>query len=519
MGNEVRNLKDALELLCASPSNAADRERCAQELCELFAGQQAALSEESVVELGLARARQIEKTAAALPKIAIAERLDHEPRSLTPVTYDLTASMSEAFLNRILEACISAGIVPVHFSGGPVGGTSAALRMNHQERFELDLIDPALFVETGNTKHVGIRSDFRGSATVDVHFEEWRLSGTPGGHVEPAEDFGFTIPFEGHFEATGRLEFRDEDNERLLVLSFAQLGHLDIIKIGDLPPGPRFTEVVRRVVERIAVTELRLAIRVPQVNGLIMSMPTPLRYIFDAQSAQIGSIDVKVVDVPRQNTGDELQMLVQAEQNVGWEDYDGSSSHTGTHDLAIVLSHRWLQQLRTDFWIGGVIPRFFDDSGMPRSNGPIHLKRFSFTLTRNGTLVARIRASRSFLGITVSANVRIEATLVAAVGVLHVRDVSVDVNPFVEWARPVGLSSLFFILYQLLASALLRGVNVFLKPWAEEQVQEFLESFTIQLRSDVKIRDTRITCSVEASEIKIDPSAITMAATSEISVG
>ncbi|MEX3943307.1 hypothetical protein AB4Y44_27910 [Paraburkholderia sp. BR10937] len=399
--------------------------------------------------------------------------------------YDIQVAVTAGFLNHAIALAFSTGVLPSKFHL-KFGAAEDPLGLSTSVDVDLSVSDVALFTEAGEAQLVGLRAKWSGTITIHVSLADWTIK-TPGGdYIEPGVDQSFTVPFEGDFAATAKVILKQLDDNCILTISFAQLDQLDLARIGSLTPGADFTEVIRATIERIAVVALRKRITLPTLNGLPGSLATPAQALLDAQSAQIGATDFKVTSRADAESPDELQLLLQATQNLGQQSYQAvvSVGESGS-DVAIALSVRFLTQILQDLWVGGVIPTQFDDKGQPSRDGPNWIERLSFSATDSGKLQLRVFAQRKVIGLPITVNVTLEFKPVISSGGIFANDVTVDLDLDVGWARATAGSALFFFLYQCLASVLIRSVADVLEPWADAMLADFLNGKGISLKRSV----------------------------------
>lgn len=357
---------------------------------------------------------------------------------VTPATarspqYDVQIALTEDFLNRALALGITTGVLPSSFQL-TFGAAEDPLGLAVRTDLNLSVSNIAFFSEGDATQLVGLRATWAGSVTVRVTLAEWTLSPPNGPYIDPGLDQTFTIPFDGEFSATADVLLQQVGDNCVLTISFARLDQLDIAKIGSLTPGVDFTEVIRAILERMAVMALRDKIKFPALNALPGSLTAPAKALLDSQSAQIGATDFKVTARADVDAPDELQLLLQAQQNLGQQSYQSvlSISESGG-DIAIALSTRFLTQVLQDLWTGDAIPTRFDDKGQPSSSGPIWIERLSFAAMDSGKLQLRVFAQRKVVGLPITVNATLEFQPTVSAGRLFANDVSVHLDVNLDW--------------------------------------------------------------------------------------
>ena len=356
--------------------------------------------------------------------------------------YDLQVSLSEDFLNRTIATAIGAGVLPSSFAMSyGLADDDIALTAKADLTVKWSNID--LYSEVGQDQKIGLKANWNGTLVIRVTMADWKISSAAGAYTDPGLDQTFTIPFNGDFAATAAVTLKQLGDQEVLAVSFACLEKLDVARIGDLAPGRDFTEFMRLTIERIAVVALRKSFLFPALNALAGSLPSPVGEILDARSAQIGATDFKVTSAGG-GAPDEIQLLLQAKQNLGQQAYQSVQSVvTNGGDIAIGISTTLLNQLLYDFWLGSVIPYRFDDSGKLDPNGKVTVERVSFTTFDDGRLLIRGTAQRDLIGIPVAltASVVLEPTI--AGGVLSVGNVDVTVGADFGWAKAAGITLVF----------------------------------------------------------------------------
>src|SRR5205085_34451 len=131
--------------------------------------------------------------------------------------YDLQAVVSEGFLNRTLQTAIRAGMLPTTFSTMR-GIVESRLGLSETHTVALSLKDIQLFVETGDTRRVGLRAAYEGNVTVRVQLSQWSTPSPTGPYIDPALDETFDIPFSGSFEAIGEVVIRELADARMVTI-------------------------------------------------------------------------------------------------------------------------------------------------------------------------------------------------------------------------------------------------------------------------------------------------------------
>lgn len=418
-----------------------------------------------------------------------------------PPLYDLEATVGEIFLNRVLDALIHSGQVPTSFSVQG-GWRDGRLEIEENHRIDLAILSPAIFTETGDARRVGLRAEFAGKVTITTTIGAWQIQSPAGTLKEPGATETFEIPFSGGFEAIGQIQIVEHGNARHAVVSFAALDALKLGPFGQLDPGPTFTETVRRIVERIAIVELRLSFMLPVLKGLPVSLPAPLEALLDSQSGEIGKVDFKVTDAPNGDIGDDFHFLLHAKQNLGYEHYDLVHPRTEANvDVALTITARWMRQIQADFWQGGIIPRHFSDKGEPDPAGPNEVTYISLTPLNSGALRVRLRIKRTVLGIPLEAEALTE--VIPYIDGRYLRLRVIDEQISLNWARETAHAGMFFILYELLLRPLLRGLNLVLNPWIDALLADFLQNQRIPVAMEFPWSQTKLSVSLNPRAIPI----------------
>lgn len=417
-------------------------------------------------------------------------------------SFDLQAAASEVLLNDLLRVQVNAGIIPTSFE---VRGGFSELRVNASENHsvKLRIVNPKLLVETGNPRRIGLTADYEGEIFCHLSLAEWVIDTPQGQMRDPAIEESWSIPFSGRVQAFANVLIAESSGGRHLSVSFQELHHLSINQIGDLEPGAVFTEVVRRCIERIAVVKLRREILLPDIGGLAGSLPAPLNELLSVQHGQIGLVDLKVTDSTDENA-DGIHILFQASQNVGEQSYDlVHPINAARREIAVVLTSRWIDQIRNDFWQGGLIPRRFSDAGIPSANGSVLLENAQLVGQPNGTALVRVRLRRNVGPFPVVVSAELTFRPFFNHGVLQIQVIDVKVTPDTEWGGRGLYGVAFLLLFSVLAKAAVRGVNFILQDWVEAQVTEFIENQRIDLNFSFPWEEAKVTASVEPSDLTV----------------
>jgi hypothetical protein len=426
--------------------------------------------------------------------------------------YDLQVSLSEDFLNRVIAAAIASGALPSSFAMN-AGFADDDIALTTKADLTLRWSDIALYSEAGQNQEIGIRAKWAGTLVIRITMAEWKISTAADSYTDPALDQTFTIPFAGDFAATADVLLKQLSDNQLLTVSFARLDKLDIARIGDLKPGKDFTEFVRLVIERIAVVALRKSFLFPSLNALAGSLPGPAGEILEARSAQIGATDFKVTTADDAGAPDEIQLLMQARQNLGQQAYQSVQSVvTGGGDIAIGVSTTLLNQLLYDFWLGSIIPYRLDDSGKLDPNGKVTVERVSFTTFDDGRVLIRGTARRDLIGIPVSLTASVIMKPVMSGGMLSVGNVDVTLDVNFDWAKAAGVTLVFLVLYEVIARLVLRGVADILEPVAESLLDAFLSGKTIDLRRKLDWNGMPFSADLTPTQLAITAREIRIAA-------
>ncbi len=404
--------------------------------------------------------------------------------------YDLQSSITEKFINRLLTAAIDAGLIPVNYTVAG-GFINDQIKMKSTHNVDISIDDVKFFTETNSPTEIGLKSFFSGNIHIELTFDDWNISGNEDSHV----DFGYTeifdIPFSGDFAAIVSIIIVDDESSesRLLIAQLSQLQRFNIFNIGALEPGPDFSEFVRRISDRILIQEIRESFHLPDLDGLLLSMPTPLKALLNARSGRLGSLDLKVIDTTDPCIGDELQLLILNKLNIGLGLYDKVDSIiSDNQDIAIVVGYRWLSQIQQDFWLGNIIPRQFSDKGKPNLNGKVFLERFQLVFASDGLLRLRVTLRRKTIGIPLRVNVTIDVKPFIENKSLKIRVTDTDAT--FEWADNAAKSSLFYGIYELLIRMLLRGFNVLADPVSDVLLTKFLDGQGIEIGMNFRIPKT-----------------------------
>jgi hypothetical protein len=425
--------------------------------------------------------------------------------------YDLQVSLSEDFLNRAITAAIGAGVLPSSFAMG-YGLADDDIALTAKADLTVTWSNVVLYSEVGQDQNIGLKANWSGTLMIRVTMADWKISSAAGVYVDPGLDQTFTIPFDGDFAATAAVSLKQLGDKEVLILSFARLEKLDIARIGNLTPGADFTELMRLTIERVAVVALRQSFLFPSLNALAGSLPSPAGEILDARSAQIGATDFKVTSA-RGGAPDEIQLLLQAKQNLGQQAYQSVQSvMTDGGDIAIGVSTTLLNQLLYDFWLGSVIPYRLDDSGKLDPNGKVTVERVSFTTFDDRRLLIRGTARRDLIGIPVALTASVVMVPTMTGGVLNVGNVNVTLDVDFDWAKAAGITVVFLVLYEVVARLVLRGVADVLEPVAETLLDAFLSGSTIDLRRHLAWSGTPFAVDLTPTEIVITARDIRVAA-------
>jgi hypothetical protein len=267
------------------------------------------------------------------------------------------------------------------------------------------------------------------------------------------------------------------------------------------------------VIERIAVVALRKSFLFPSLNALAGSLPGPAGEILEARSAQIGATDFKVTTADDAGAPDEIQLLMQARQNLGQQAYQSVQSVvTGGGDIAIGVSTTLLNQLLYDFWLGSIIPYRLDDSGKLDPNGKVTVERVSFTTFDDGRVLIRGTARRDLIGIPVSLTASVIMKPVMSGGMLSVGNVDVTLDVNFDWAKAAGVTLVFLVLYEVIARLVLRGVADILEPVAESLLDAFLSGKTIDLRRKLDWNGMPFSADLTPTQLAITAREIRIAA-------
>ncbi|HYD05913.1 MAG TPA: hypothetical protein VEC60_09310 [Reyranella sp.] len=420
--------------------------------------------------------------------------------------YDLQIALTNDLLDRALAAAFAAGLLPSHFATS-ISAADGDLGLTVRADLGLGVSDVHFF-SPGADREIGLRAKWQGELVIRVTLAEWRFDTPAGPYVDPGLEEVFTIPFEGDFAASADIVLVQLGQVQALTVNFARLYTLGIKRIGDLVPGRDFTEVLRLALERIAVVALRTEVRFPALNGLAASLPAPARAVTDSQSGRIGATELKVV-TGTAAAPESVQLLIQARQNMGQQSYpDVVAVAAGRSDLAVFLSLRFLAQILQDLWVGQVIPRRFDDNGHPDPGGSVTLDRLSFTTTATGELRVRATVNRKVIGIPAALTATVELTPSVEDGRLVARDVDIDLDVSLGWARAAGMGALFFVLYQIVAHILLRAFADILEPWAADKLEAFLEGQSIDLRRQIAWQGTPLRLDLAPAHIEAAPTGV-----------
>lgn len=395
--------------------------------------------------------------------------------------YDVEAGVSIGFLNRVIATALSSGALPSSFTfTAALRDEQLGARVDYSLR--IGIRTAALFSAPNEDRQIGIRLIYEGLVTVQVRLDEWTFAAPAGPHVEPELDEKFETPFEGEFEATAQMELAAIDGARLVRISFARLLRADLHHIGDLLIGADFNELVRRVCERVAIVRLRTTFVLPKLNGLSGSLPAPLQWLLNSASGQIGAVDLKVVGGAPATDPDEIHLLLQADQNMGQQSYSAVRAFTGdAFDIGAAVSLRWLRQIEQDFWIGELIPRRFNDQGVPDPGGKVAIMRLSATFFPR-TLQVRCSIRREFIGLPVNLDATLEVRPFLQNGLLYVDLVNSDIDLNLAWARQTAWSLVFFVVRDLIGRLVLRAVDELIEPWTQTLLEQFVQGRGIDLR-------------------------------------
>lgn len=392
--------------------------------------------------------------------------------------YALEAAVAEQLLNRLLLLLISSGKYPTSFlSTG--GMTDETIEFTERHRIALDIRKIEVFTETGGSRKLGLHVEFTAEVATEVEFKEWRDAAS-GALIDAALSDRFTIPIAGSFDAIGELSIQSSGGRQHVVLGFASLKELKIIHLGDLIPGPDFTELMRVLLERIAVTELRLEYTLPSLPGLPVSLPFPEGSLLDLPCAELGLLDFKSCDAPG-DSKDDFHVLMQTSLNQGDERFSAVSNRSSASvDVALAISAKFIGQVKQELWQYKLIPRLFNDSGLPDSKGVNEITYLSLTPRASGVIGFRVDMRRPFLGGHINAKVMVEARPYIKDGIFRLDVLNEDVS--LGWAALPGRATIFMLIYQVLLSSLFRGVDLLIDKWTDELIREFLEDLSIDVK-------------------------------------
>ncbi|ESW67182.1 hypothetical protein X771_15045 [Mesorhizobium sp. LSJC277A00] len=404
--------------------------------------------------------------------------------------FDLEASIEHKFLSDVLMHALSSGLIPSDFETG-FSFSEGSLGLDVKSRLLAHIDDASIVHVRGQDRVIGLELSYSGVIENTIGLSEWTINLPDGGtYVDPAINHTFRLPFKGKLTAAASLNFHTLGNSNLLVIAFTGLTDLSLHNIGDLAIGARFNELIRQVFERIWVVTLRTQIALPNLNGLAGSLPAPANEIFGSDAGQLGLLDVKDV-VGGKPSREELHVLLEADQNLGHQSYASVAVLPRGFAFAVGVGSRWLKQILQDLWIGGVIPTTFDNSGKPDPAGDVFLTELDVTLF-DGTIQFSATLQKTII-IPIAVKAVIELEPKAAAGLISFRVVATNIDISLPWAVAGGWAAVFFVLWEAILKMVLRGADAVLAPWAQSQLQKFLNDQTIELKPSIQWTGTPYT--------------------------
>lgn len=393
--------------------------------------------------------------------------------------FDLEASLDHSFLSAVLELALSSGVIPSKFETG-FSFSDGTLGLSVRTRLAAQIDDASIVHVAGRDRALGLAVSYSGIIENTINLAEWAVNTPDGGvYTDPAINQTFQVPFSGKLTAIASLGFDPIGNSNLIVIAFAGLTDLSLHNIGDLEVGANFNELIRLMFERIWVVTLRTQITFPNLNGLAGSLPAPANVIFGSDAGQLGLLDLKDV-AGGKPAYEELHVLLQADQNLGRQSYTNDAILPEQFDFAVGVGSRWLRQILQDLWIGGVIPTTFDDSGKPDPGGNVFLTELDVTIF-DGTIQFSATLEKTIVfPIAVKAVIELEPR--ATAGLISFRVVATNIDISLPWAVAGGWAAVFFVLWEAILRMALRGADAILAPWAQSQLQKFLDDQTIELK-------------------------------------
>ncbi|WP_316164972.1 MULTISPECIES: hypothetical protein [unclassified Bradyrhizobium] len=392
--------------------------------------------------------------------------------------YDLEASLDHRFLSAILMHALASGVIPSHFETG-FSFSDGNLGLSIKTRLLVQVDQASVIHIRGRDRSVGLSVSYSGFIENSIDLADWTIATPDGGtYTESGLNRTFDVPFSGKLVAIASLSFAAVGSSNLLIISFAGLADLSMHNIGDLAIGAKFNELIRQVFERIWVVTLRTQITFPNLNGLAGSLPAPAKQIFDSDAGQLGLLDLKDV-AGGAPSREELHVLLEADQNLGHQSYSADVVFAQGFDFAVGVGSRWLKQILQDLWIGGVIPTVFDNAGKPDPAGEVFLTELDITLF-DGSIQFSATLQKTVV-VPIAVKAVIELAPQAKGGLISFRVVNTNIDIGLPWAVAGGWASVFFVVWEVMLKMVLRAADAILDPWAQSQLQKFLDDQTIQL--------------------------------------
>jgi hypothetical protein len=424
--------------------------------------------------------------------------------------YDLTATIGVDFLNRAILFAAASGKLPTSFSTvsafamndvGFRGAATLALKIDHVR----------LFCRPAYPRRLAAEILFSGTCELLAILEELSASPIPALRNEPAVNRKFSIGFSGRLQADAQIVPVPAEDGQTLQVSFAGLDQLDVIQIGSLSPGHDFSEVLRRLTERVGLIELSTRFRLPNMTGFAGSALFPWKEVLPLPAGQIGLVDFRSTK-GEAGISDQVHILLQSGLNPGKGNFQAvSSTGPAGSDLNVAVGYRFLRQLLQDLWTGGAIPRRFNDQGIFDAAGKNTVTRVDL-VTYQDLLGLKASLQRRILGLDVNVDVNAAFGLGVTGKSLSVEVRQIDFTVDLAWARSVGMGMIFVVLWELVFRVLGLAIGIAADKLAPASLQKMLDSRRLPLEWKGNWGKSPFAFDVQLQHVAIGPDGILLSA-------